>query len=381
MGAAVASVLLRPTFFMLVAFVVTFLVTRLVTHMIRTGRGPFRDNTVGGVHIHHEVYGIFLLLGAGALEFAYQPAPPGPQILATLFGVGAALTLDEFALWLHLDDVYWGPEGRRSVDAVLVAVIVGGLMLVEAAPWDVDASDGATVVGVTLGVNLLFIVIALFKGRIILGILGFLVPLLAFVAALRLARPRSPWARRYYGAGTRRRARSERRFPAGRHHRWDKVVDMFAGSPALPAPAPASPGAAHCDERPVRLNLSGRRRGKLPGMADGTTGGTSGARRLVLLRHAKSAWPDGVPDSQRPLNGRGRRDARAAGQWLREHVDGLGAVVCSPAQRTRETWAIVSAELDGPPSVRLDDRVYGAPPERPAGRRPRASRTTPGRHC
>ncbi len=75
MGAAVASVLLRPTFFMLVAFVVTFLVTRLVTHMIRTGRGPFRDNTVGGVHIHHEVYGIFLLLGAGALEFAYQPRP------------------------------------------------------------------------------------------------------------------------------------------------------------------------------------------------------------------------------------------------------------------------------------------------------------------
>ena len=142
MWAELASFLLRPTFFMLVAFVVTFLVTRYVTHMIRSGRGPFRDNTVGGVHIHHEVYGIFLLLSAGALEFAYRPDPPGVQVLATLFGVGAALTLDEFALWLHLDDVYWGPEGRRSVDAVLVAVIVGGLMLVEAAPWDVDASDG-----------------------------------------------------------------------------------------------------------------------------------------------------------------------------------------------------------------------------------------------
>ena len=98
-------------------------------------------------------------------------------------------------------------------------------------------------------------------------------------------------------------------------------------------------------------------------MADGTTGGTPGARRLVLLRHAKSAWPDGVPDAQRPLNGRGRRDARAVGQWLREQVDGLGAVVCSPAQRTRETWAIASAELDGPPSVLFDDRVYGAPPD------------------
>jgi phosphohistidine phosphatase len=98
-------------------------------------------------------------------------------------------------------------------------------------------------------------------------------------------------------------------------------------------------------------------------MADATTGETTGARRLVLLRHAKSAWPDGVPDSQRPLNGRGRRDAFAVGRWLREYVDGLGAVVCSPAQRTRETWAIASAELDGPPSARLDDRVYGGPPD------------------
>ena len=100
---------------------------------------------------------------------------------------------------------------------MLVAGIVGGLMLVEAAPWDVDdASADDTVIGVSLGVNMLFIVIALFKGRIILGILGFMVPLLAIVAALRLARPRSPWARRFYRPGSRRRARSERRFPAGR---------------------------------------------------------------------------------------------------------------------------------------------------------------------
>jgi len=100
MGAAVASVLLRPTFFMLVAFVVTFLVTRLVTRMIRTGRGPFRDNTVGGMHIHHEVYGIFLLLSAGALEFAYRPDPPGVQVLATLFGIGAATTVPILATLL-----------------------------------------------------------------------------------------------------------------------------------------------------------------------------------------------------------------------------------------------------------------------------------------
>ena len=234
MGPAAASVLQRPTFFMLVAFVVTFLLTRLVTHMIRTGRGPFRDNTVGGVHIHHEVYGIFLLLGAGALEFAYRPGPPGGQVLAAMFGAGAALTLDEFALWLHLDDVYWGPEGRRSVDAVLVAVVVGALLLIEAAPWEVDASDGAAVAAVAIVVNLLFIVIALLKGRIVLGILGMLMPLLAYVAAARLARP--PWARRFYHPRSRRLARSQRRFPAGRPSRWDPLINLFAD-----CPAPATP--------------------------------------------------------------------------------------------------------------------------------------------
>jgi hypothetical protein len=124
---------------------------------------------------------------------------------------------------------------------VLVASIVGGLMLVETAPWDVDASDGETVVGITLGVNLLFIVIALFKGRIILGILGFMVPLLALVAAVRLARPRSPWARRYYRPGSRRRTRSERRFPTDRHHWWDSLVTMFAGRPAPVQPTPVQP--------------------------------------------------------------------------------------------------------------------------------------------
>jgi phosphohistidine phosphatase len=103
--------------------------------------------------------------------------------------------------------------------------------------------------------------------------------------------------------------------------------------------------------------------GKLPDMAERSDPATTGVRRLVLLRHAKSAWPDGVPDLQRPLNDRGRRDARAAGQWLRENVGGLDAVVCSPAQRTQETWALVTAELDDAPSVVLDDRVYAAEPE------------------
>src|SRR5690348_7282010 len=86
-------------------------------------------------------------------------------------------------------------------------------------------------------------------------------------------------------------------------------------------------------------------------------------RRLVLLRHAKSAWPDGTPDRQRPLTARGRRDATAAGRWLRAHLSGLDAVACSPAQRARETWALVAAELADPPEAAFDDEIYGAPPD------------------
>jgi phosphohistidine phosphatase len=83
-------------------------------------------------------------------------------------------------------------------------------------------------------------------------------------------------------------------------------------------------------------------------------------RRLVVVRHAKSAWPDDVPDAERPLNARGRRDAPAAGRWIRDRVGRIDAVVCSPATRTRQTWRLIAPELDGPPDPILDDRVYAA---------------------
>ena len=91
--------------------------------------------------------------------------------------------------------------------------------------------------------------------------------------------------------------------------------------------------------------------------------GTAAQRRLVILRHAKSAWPEGVPDRERPLNKRGRRDAGAAGNWLREHVGRIDAVACSPAARTRQTWEIVAAELIEPPTPTIDDRIYAARPD------------------
>jgi phosphohistidine phosphatase len=87
-------------------------------------------------------------------------------------------------------------------------------------------------------------------------------------------------------------------------------------------------------------------------------------RHLIVLRHAKAAWPD-VEDRQRPLAERGRRDAPAAGRWLREtahRLDGfaIDRVVVSPARRTRETWDLVAKELDDPPNPVFDGRVYAA---------------------
>ncbi|NEK56514.1 hypothetical protein GCU56_01320 [Geodermatophilus sabuli] len=226
---------------MVLAFLTTFLATRFVTHAIRSGRGPFRDASVGGVHVHHEVYGIFLLLGSGTAEFAYRPGGGWGSLLAVLFGAGAALTLDEFALWLHLEDVYWSREGRSSVDAVLIALVIGVLLLIGANPFDADRSAGEGVVALTLLVNLCAALVAILKGRVVLGVVGVFVPLVAVLAALRLARPTSPWARRRYPAGSRRAARSRQRFPPGRRNRWDALVDLFASVPHGTRPRTATP--------------------------------------------------------------------------------------------------------------------------------------------
>jgi hypothetical protein len=227
---------------MVAAFLVTFLMTRFVTRAIRAGRGPFRNTSVGGVHLHHEVYGIFLMLGVGAAEFTYRPGPPALHVLAALFGAGAALTLDEFALWLHLDDVYWSREGRSSVDAVLLALVAGGCLLLGANPFDADRAAGELPLAITVAVNLVLAVVAVAKGRAVLGVLGVFVPVVALVAACRLARPTSPLARWRYPAGSRRAERSRSRFPPGRRTRWDALVDLFATAP--PARAAEAPSAA-----------------------------------------------------------------------------------------------------------------------------------------
>jgi hypothetical protein len=105
-----------------VAFFVAFAVVRLIVHAIRAGRGPFHDIEVGPTHIHHLVFGILLMLLVGYLWLVQIGIERGrgSRLTALGYGVGAALTLDEFALWLNLQDVYWASEGRESIDAVVL---------------------------------------------------------------------------------------------------------------------------------------------------------------------------------------------------------------------------------------------------------------------
>jgi hypothetical protein len=110
----------------------TFALTRAVTHAIRAGRGPFRNVTPGGRHIHHMTFGIIGLLGVGYAwlnEFGIGSDAKASRATAFVYGAGSALTLDEFALWLNLEDDYWTTQGRESIDAV---VLFGSLLGVAA---------------------------------------------------------------------------------------------------------------------------------------------------------------------------------------------------------------------------------------------------------
>jgi hypothetical protein len=103
-------------------FLVTFGIVRGITHLIRAGIGPIHNISSGGLHIHHLVWGILLLLGVGYVWLIERGTGSNLLASATAFayGVAAALTLDEFALWLNLQDVYWTGPGRESIDAVVV---------------------------------------------------------------------------------------------------------------------------------------------------------------------------------------------------------------------------------------------------------------------
>ena len=83
-------------------------------------------------------------------------------------------------------------------------------------------------------------------------------------------------------------------------------------------------------------------------------------RTLVVLRHAKSDWSGDDEDIARPLAKRGRRQAPDSGRWLNANLDRIDLALVSPAERARSTWHLVAEELDVPPEMRLDERLYAA---------------------
>ncbi len=126
----------EPAFLLTLAFLCTFGIVRLITYSIHYRQPRFLHNvtTKGGLHIHHMVPGMLLALASGYLAIVLGMRGPIP-ILAMLFGIGAALVLDEFALWLRLADVYWEPQGRASIDAVVLAGGIGVLYLLGLDFW------------------------------------------------------------------------------------------------------------------------------------------------------------------------------------------------------------------------------------------------------
>ena len=221
---------------MFLGILVTFLVTRTVTRLIRSGSGGgagLGNVTIAGNHVHHQVFGILIIIAAGIILVSQTPRGAALDAAAALFGVGVGLTVDEFALWLHLKDVYWSEQGRQSVDAifcvlVVTAVLIGGTSFVTGAIG--TAEWWSSIVGIAI--NLVLCVICLLKGKVITAVIGIVFGPVALVGAIRLAKPGSWWALRRYATRPRRASRAARRFDQRRMERWNRLSDLVAGAPS-----------------------------------------------------------------------------------------------------------------------------------------------------
>ncbi len=246
----------------LVGFLVTFVIVRGITRRIRaqknadgdgdgvgvgdepavdtgavavavaeTKRRGFSDVYIGGVHVHHQVWGIVLVLVSGMLEFRYSPQSPWLEILAALFGIGAALILDEFALLFYLSDVYWGEDGRKSIDAILIGAALGIVLLTQASPFGTADGDAAGVYVAVVVLHVTTAALCIAKGKLATGVIGVVIPVVALIGMIRLAKPESPWARRRYASRPRKLARSHRRFGTRYERRRDRILDAIGGRP------------------------------------------------------------------------------------------------------------------------------------------------------
>jgi hypothetical protein len=254
----------QPLFLVLVGFIGSFLFIRLSVRMIRRGVRWWPGNvTPGGLHIHHVVFGLFFLLLGGMGAFATAGTHPWLDVFGLVFGIGCGLVLDEFALLLHLEDVYWSEQGRKSVDAVIVGILFTGLLLVGYLPLGVTPGSHVRwgLIGV-ISANALFTAITLFKGKFWSGMIGIMVPGVSWIGAIRLARPNSPWARWRYTGRARKYARARRR-EARWHGRADAarrwLFDLIAGKPT---PAGVRPTRAHLLAERMAQRVAGQRTGR-----------------------------------------------------------------------------------------------------------------------
>ena len=213
----------RFLFLTLIGFVCAFGFIRLSTRLMRSPRVPWWPGSVvseDGVHVHHLFFGIVLMMAAGGLSFAAgETDGPWYAIYAVLFGIGLGLTIDEYALWLHLDDVYWSHKGRTSIDAALIALGLIGVVLLAFVPARIDDDSPAVLATTVAAATFHFgwVLIAAAKYRLVHAMFGIFLPGIAFYAGLRLAKPRSIWAKRFYGERRpAKQARAEHRFRAAR---------------------------------------------------------------------------------------------------------------------------------------------------------------------
>jgi hypothetical protein len=225
-----------PLMWMFLAILLTFLLARMVTRLIRSGSGGgvgLGNVRIAGNHVHHQVFGILIIIGTGIVLVSATPRGAALDAAAAVFGVGVGLTVDEFALWLHLEDVYWAEQGRKSVDAIFCVLVITGALIggtsfvtgrVGTAAWWSSVA--------VIAVNLLLCVICLLKGKVVTGVIGIFISVVAIVGAVRLAKPGSWWAQHRYARKPRLADRAASRYGLRYEERWNRLRDLVAGAPS-----------------------------------------------------------------------------------------------------------------------------------------------------
>jgi len=263
----------QAVFLVLVGFIGSFAFIRMSTRIIRSESvswWPGNVESESGVHVHHLVFGIVTMMIAGTLGFVADGRAPFTEICALGFGIGVGLTIDEFALWVHLEDVYWEKEGRSSIDATVIAAAAMLLIVLGANPLTIDSGSPAVVITSILATLLVFLMVAIcfLKGRVMHGVVGFFVFPIAIYGACRIGKPDSAWGRRRYGERRpRKQAKAEDRFPPGRRTERFKEAfrDIVGGKPSEglaavgdEAVAATREAGAEVRERAEQLSRGGR---------------------------------------------------------------------------------------------------------------------------